>query len=390
MGHGPRVDRIRPHFWTLFPPKKTRFHCQVNIFFGWVTWVLRHVLHGQNPVLVNIDETALQKGMPQRKGYHLFKLNLKKSQIRAVIRHRDTRSHVTYLACTTNVSDLQAHLPQFILPNHERLRPSEREALENLVAPMQWIRNGNGWLKSEDLTTCISQIRRVVRTHCPNRELVLLMDAAPTHFAQGVVSHCSKLNVLVVFFPAKLTYLLQPLDSHVFGVLKHTLSLEHLHMRQASPSGSMSSEDWVGAANKVIRSVIVNRNWTASFARNGLPPDAGIIRDRIVAVGGSNGPWDCKPPSSSDLEILMNVKVRGLRERLMRYPTRILDRPPPIVPPVRRRLPRLVRLPPAPLPPPIDPHPDDEGSGAHGAGEGAGAVSSSASGPRRTRSGALY
>ena len=339
---------------------------------------------------MNIDETALQKGIPPKKGYLLFKVSLKKSQVKAMVRHADTRSHVTYLACTTNVSDLQEHLPQFILPNHKRVRPGEKAALEGLVAPMQWIRNGNGWLTSEDLMTCITQIRRVVRNRCPNRELVLFMDCAPTHYSQRVTAHCSRLNVLVVFFPAKLTWLLQPLDTHIFALLKHSLALEHMRLRQANPSGSMLLGDWVKAADSVIRSIIVQRNWTAIFARNGLPPDIGHIRDRIVDVAGSSGPWECRPPSPIELQHLVNTKVHGLRDRLIRYPFRILDRPPPLVFPPRRRMPRLVRLPRAPLPPPASPPPDDGDAEAGEAELAAPPDSASSVHVRRTRSGALY
>ena len=234
----------------------------------------------------------------------------------------------------------------------------------------------------------ITRIRRVVKQILPTKTLVLVMDCAPSHRERGVLNHCSRLGVHVLFIPAKLTYLLQPLDSHTFAIFKHKLCAEQLLRRQATADGANAAGDWVGAVQQATLDVLVRRNWQHAFAANGLPPSRGILREAIVSVSETGGPWLCSPPTDEEFSVLVNARTAGLREALLRLPFRMLDKAKPLFIIPIARLPARARLPPAPLPPPVMPPGDDESPllGIDAVPAGA----SSSAGVRRTRSGAMY
>lgn len=337
---------------------------------------------------MNIDETPIAKGLAPRKGYLLFNVNTKRKPVKALVRRKDTRAHSTLLAAITDEAALQQHLPQFLIPHHTRLSRAEKTKLDTLAGPLVWVKNATGWMKSDILKGLITILRRTVRVHCPGKTLVLVLDAAPCHRERTVLNHCNLLGVHVLFIPAGLTFLLQPLDSHVFALFKQRYFETLLQHRQRSIDGTNSVTDWIEALTVASTELLAGRNWVHAFGANGLPPSRQMLRESIVRVSHAGGPWSCAPPSAEDLKLIMGVNLLNVRENLLRLPFRILHRPRPLQLIPIARLPRRARLPPAPLPPPASPPPaiDSELAGPFGAEAGdvfPGSV-------RRTRSGALY
>ena len=364
------------------------FQFEVAIFYQWQQWISEVVLKGEPRVYVNIDETSIQKAMVPRKGYGLFKINLKKGKVRAIISQKGTRSHCTLLACTTDHAALQPHLPQFVVPKDKQTNRREKAALNRMLPPIVWVQKEAGWVTSKLMPTFITQIRRVCNTHCPDKALILVLDNAPTHRQIDVIKHCSRLGVFPLFIPSKLTWLMQPLDSHSFARFKSRLYVEQLKKRQASTSGSVKDSDWVDSLATVIREVLVNRAWDQSFVDNGIASVRGVMRDRIVEVAGTGGPWLSRPPSFDEMNVLIGVRSLELHACLLRPCQRhlLLNRSVLVRPVIRFRV--GSKLPAAPRPPTATP-PDSDGVAVPIAGPAA-PGGAAASGIRRTRSGAPY
>lgn len=337
---------------------------------------------------MNIDETSIAKGLAPRKGYVLFNVTTKRSSVKALVRSRDTRAHSTFLAAITDEAALQQHLPQFLIPHHTRLSRAEKALLATLAGPLVWVQDGAGWMKSNILKGLITILRRKVREHCPGKTLVLVLDTAPCHRENSVLSHCSRLGIHVLFIPAKLTWLLQPLDTHVFALFKQRFFETLLQYRQRSRDGTNSGTDWIEALRVASTEILARRNWVHAFGSNGVPPCRRSLRESIVQICHAGGPWSCTPPSVDDMKLIMGVNLLNVRDALLRLPLRMLDQPRPLHLVPIARLPRRARLPPAPLPPPASPPPaiDSEMAGPFGA-EARDVAPDSV---RRTRSGALY
>ena len=98
--------------------------------------------------------------------------------------------------------------------------------------------------------------------------------------------HASRLGVHVVLVPAGCTWLLQPLESHVFAALKTCLSEEQTLRRGGALAGVLPNGVWVDIVAHAVQTGIVNRNWAHTFGANGLASTIATLRSRISDILG--------------------------------------------------------------------------------------------------------
>ena len=83
----------------------------------------------------------------------------------------------------------------------------------------------DGWITSANFPAVLTYIRREFLRLRPLHEIVVVMDCAAQHCATNVIQHCRRLRLHVLLVPARFTWLLHPLDAHVFGNLKRRLAV---------------------------------------------------------------------------------------------------------------------------------------------------------------------
>ena len=71
------------------------------------------------PLLLNLDETALSYSFHQAKGLYVRKLK-RKGRCYSQVRKQDLRGTVTHVAIIANRSEVQPKLPQVIIGNRHR------------------------------------------------------------------------------------------------------------------------------------------------------------------------------------------------------------------------------------------------------------------------------
>ena len=100
--------------------------------------------------------------------------------------------------------------------------------------------------------------------------VVLLLDTAGCHICPVFMRTASRRGLAVQFVPAKLTWLLQPLDTHVFAMLKRYLV--QLYRQDLLQSGSRATEltARLEAVIKACRKVLQAHAWASAFEANGF------------------------------------------------------------------------------------------------------------------------
>ena len=155
----------------------------------------------------------------------------------------------------------------------------------------------------------LSQVSRAVRDWHPEARIVLGMDACRAHTREDVVSHARRCGIQVIFVPAKLTWILQPLDTHVFSQLKRCIRDGLLRRGFASATGRWSCRDAVAVQADAITDVVVNRDWSRVFDRVGL---SGSLENLRPAVRDLVRSCDLspRPPTALELQDLLQVSAR--------------------------------------------------------------------------------
>lgn len=309
---------------------------------------------GTNTILLNLDETAIEQAIPRRHG-HMLQIPSMRRKAEGISRH-ESHGHLTLVAVLAAETELQPLCPQLVLCKDSRLTRRERAELRDLEAPFEWVEGTNGWVTGENFPDILTRVRRPFQRRHPDRPVILLLDAALQHVSDAALAQAARLRVQLLVVPAGLTWLLQPLDTHVFACLKRELHRLQERARVASVSGQMPPGGWIVLLQRAVRQVILSRNWRHAFAENGLlgEPEAlrGRIRDVLPALTGAEEGGVASVPTDEDLDELLGRHRRNVRPRLLGPSLRHAERGPlPLPAPAAPS--GLPPLPPPAIPPPL-------------------------------------
>lgn len=301
--------------------------------------------------MINLDETALPRAIARRPG-HVLRLPRGHAGARLFERigRQESHGHATLVACLSSISGLQHRMPHFLLAKDATLSAAEKARLRALEPPLLWLEGTNGWMTTTLLCRVLTHVRRVVQAAAPHHEIVVLLDSAPMHAHPAVLAHAARLRVHLLFVPSKMTWLLQPLDTHVFSALKHCLHVLQLEQRATSVDGRLPKDAWVQLVAVAVRRVLLERQWGSAFADNGLIANALPLRQRVADVCGSIFPVARRPPATEEIQFLVGRSVPNMAARATSRGRHLAALP---APPAAEALPAGGA--PPPLPPPAEP-----------------------------------
>ena len=231
---------------------------------------------GREVVHVNLDETAVRLHPGKGKGaVFVSRARVAGRRGQRVAKWKQ-RCSMTHIGVLCDRPDLQKVLPQFILGN-ERALPARRLAALRAAAPSNVIlvRLKSAW-SSIAMTAYV--IRRVAASIAAQRgrigdvQLILILDAAKIHLHADVLRACKGIGAWLIVVPARMTFLLQPLDTHVFATYKWRFLLAYQRARAASAAetGDVDIADLLQCVYEAIRLVMEGRSWAHAFAQNGF------------------------------------------------------------------------------------------------------------------------
>jgi len=299
----------------------------VAAFLTWAQWLREAVLPWDNTVVINIDETAMSRLVTGRRG-NVAHIAQGSRAVPYVYERADTRlthAHTTVVAAICNDATLQATLPQIILPRDQALSRVEKEALGGVAPPLTWLRGSAGWVSTRHMKTVLTMLRRSIHTMRPGCHILLVMDAASQHLAADVVAHAARLHIMILVLPARLTWLLQPLDTHVFAPLKRALVAAQQATRAEHAEGSLAPAEWVRHLDTAIRRVLVDRAWAHALDANGVLGSTAALRTEVQAHASGSLPLPLRPPTRKKIDLVLGRHRRGLHEALLRAPLMLVS-----------------------------------------------------------------
>ena len=111
---------------------------------------------------------------------------------------------------------------------------------------------------------------------------VLMWDAAKSHIRPDVLACAGKLGIWTIIVPAKVTWLLQPADTHCFARYKAFLRRKYLECSASASDGHVSTDDIILTINAAVREVFQKQKWQGSFMGNGFGHQQGQVRSKIL------------------------------------------------------------------------------------------------------------
>ena len=148
-------------------------------------------------------------------------------------------------------------------------------------------------------------VKRVLEPSGCEYQVVVMLDALPAHLSLQVLNAFSAVHLLPFIIPAKTTWALAPLDTHVFSCFKAAVQEYYDRARASAAEGEeVDMVVFVTCVRKAISDIVLGRNWSHAFAGNGFtfPQDA-VGRDLHITLGSDVGNVSCEAPSLSQIEV---------------------------------------------------------------------------------------
>jgi hypothetical protein len=272
--------------------------------------LIRHVMKDRDFVVLNADETCLSNMTSWTHGTFITRIRSKRiSEGSAPVAKRQAR--LTLLAAISDDAAMQSKLPQICLPHTAAGRSPNAEQLDMYAAmekPMEVWYGSKGWVTALIFMRWLTHVRRTVHAHRPGAWLVLLIDCSPIHLCLKVLQHCRRLGILLLFVPARTTWLLQPLDVQVFSRLKRNLSKRHQEARLQSPGGVLEESTQWENVDVAVGQEVLQRDWAKVFARCGCGQSLAELAHGIGALLGSEN-LKARPPSREEMAELLGRRL---------------------------------------------------------------------------------
>lgn len=214
-----------------------------------------------------MDETSIPYAFGEHRGN--IASTSRRSAFAAATKKGDLRGAVTHVAFITHDTTVQAKLPQIIIGNTRRftsalLSGATAEKPDNVIL----IRAKSAWNNTLHMMRIIGILGAVLRDFTQYQP-VLVLDTASCHTSPRLVRCAGANSIWISFVPAKLTYMLQPLDTHVFASYKSCLRRLY---RQAKIDGKglVSPARWLHLLFEICTTFLCGRKWHKAFEQTGM------------------------------------------------------------------------------------------------------------------------
>jgi hypothetical protein len=244
---------------------------QALAYFRWINHAQASAPEGRPPLLINLDETSLSYSFIGSTGTVVCSKHIPPHVQQATedANTADTHGHVSYVAMVTHDTAIQPLLPQVLLGNEHRFTQTLLKAIKPEIPPnIVLLRQKSAWNCHSTMRAILSLLAKALGKHLTERYVILILDVHSTHIHASIFAHARRLGIRLVYIPAKLTYLLQPCDTHVFSQLKHALR-EAWRNARSNSEAAISATAWLLLIFRCIRIVLQGKPWLHAFQSTG-------------------------------------------------------------------------------------------------------------------------
>ena len=261
-----------------------------------------------------MDETCMKLNHGRNRGLMISKQTLppRKKRKKEQISSSEAKCCVSFLAFLTHDSTVQPKLPQVVLSNKKAVSLG---MLHTLLASKPhsiriW-RENSGWTNHQVFRRLMTLLMQCLSEYVSTHQVVLVVDVAKAHFHSSIFAHANRLGLRLVYVPAKLTWLLQPADTHCFSRLKAQLRKRWLELRVDSEDGKVSATQWLLAVFEVVQKVLCGTKWLPAFKAVGLLDESTLSARILEQLGWAS--YESMPDTPLTSEQLRSIFPRRCR-----------------------------------------------------------------------------
>ena len=287
----------------------TVIQTKAAIFIRWMRWATRPRATAMSPVCINMDETAISC-LKTTKGGMVGPATFSGPNTSLGCKKQGGFPRCVLIASIVNDDALQPILPQVFLP---RSKPGVfppmkiRRVFADARPPTQAYHGGSGFQSAESMRQWLKDLRRVLHARRPTHPWILIMDCYSVHVSLETLRYARSLGFIVVLIPGRMTWLLQPLDTHVFAQFKRLLRRSVMNRRLESEDGRITWSQGLVAATQAVQVKLISKSWKRVMRGAGLDAEPGplrpVLRDLLNGVD-----LNPRPPTLEEIRIVLGSK----------------------------------------------------------------------------------
>ena len=256
-----------------------------------------------------MDETSLAYNYGRGKGFMVSKRALPsgKTHRKEALSSSDAKARISFLGFVTHDPAVQPQLPQILIGNERRFTKKLLKELAAHTPPGYYLwREKSSWNTHALMRKAICILAKHLKDYVATHQLILVLDVAGCHLHHTICSLAKQKGILLLYIPGKLTWLLQPADTHVFCRLKRRLRQLWLDLAVRSAPGEVSHAEWLAEVFKLVKKLFNGIPWRSAFESNGLL-DNSTIGTRILTELGWAQPnmLPSSIPSAEQLKVIL-------------------------------------------------------------------------------------
>ena len=211
---------------------------------------------------------------------------------------------MSYVSIICDCDAVQRVLPQFLIGNQAVLKIRDMPDLLSVLGPtVKLLRRKSAWVNEGVMLVILRQLHTSLIPFLDEYQPILLFDAAPPHTTPMVFRMARRLKMWPLTIPARLTWLLQPLDTHGFLSFKRRLEQIHQAAQIGAVGGEIDFTEFLRCVCSAIAEIIMHGSWAHAFERNGFGDLQARLSQRVRAELGS----EALPACSSECPTLEQV-----------------------------------------------------------------------------------
>ena len=257
----------------------------------WARFLHSRIPLHKEPLLINMDETCIRLYQRGKLGHMVLEARRQKRQGDALTQNvslSQQRGACTLVALVSNCHAAQQLLPQTILMSEKTMPSKKLKEIAETLPGHVIVRSGpKGWMNGTLMKALYRDIEKRLRPLKDTHQIIFAADTYGCHITKEAIAYSGRLGMWTLVIPAKMTWALQPLDTHVFARFKSSLvsTWQSMQVEEANPS----MLDWstmIKAITKTIDDVLRDESWARAFEHNGLTGNTRLISERVRAKIG--------------------------------------------------------------------------------------------------------
>ena len=263
-----------------------------------------------------MDETSIAKAYSKTRGTVMLPSawdDYSALDMSEHINRSKTHSYISYCAMIASEPLISSILPQVLLASRKTMNRSV-EQHGDIVLGIQthlWVRNSS-WMTQDIFLEILDLLLEALEPYMCYYEFILVFDASRVHLSRDIASKMMISGVRIVVVPAKLTWLLQPLDTHIFANFKNTLRKKLHDVAICAENGVIDDMTWIGTVAECIKLLQESTDThVRAFARNGMLGNQEYMKATEDKVFDSSFLETIQrvPPSREEIEFSLGTKT---------------------------------------------------------------------------------